>query len=142
VDEVRRGVCGGIRACLLADLSDTAGFCFAAHRTGLPPKGSEGGQSITQNTLTITGISGRHVETGNIVVGVQNIYSGKTSSQSLDALEKLVDNGLFDDASEQLARSAETRTIVRGRPLGGRPTRHPQGSADSHRLAQRTMRKR
>lgn len=64
----------------------------------LPPKGSEG-QSTTQNTLSI---AGGHVEADNIVVGVQNVYSGKTLSQSFDALEKLVDNGLFDAATEQL----------------------------------------
>src|SRR6185369_10995981 len=51
------------------------------------------------NTLQITG---SHVEAANIVVGEQHIHHDKTSAQSLDAVEKLVDNGLLDAATGQL----------------------------------------
>jgi hypothetical protein len=64
---------------------------------GSPPSGG--------NTLNITG---GNVEATNIAVGDQHIHNDKTSAQSLDAVEKLVDNGLLDAATEQLAALERT----------------------------------
>lgn len=56
-------------------------------------------QVMSHNALTVTGGS---IDAHNIVVGTQNVYTGMQMSPLLDALEKLINNGHFEDATQQL----------------------------------------